>query len=362
MEIAHGNLLHADVQALVNTVNTEGVMGKGIALQFKRAYPEAYDVYREACKAGAVTLGKMHIVDLGGLAGGPRYIINFPTKAHWKSKSKLTDIQKGLEDLVIQVQTHSIKSLAIPPLGCGHGGLEWSQVRPLIFAAFEQIPAVKAVVYPPDGAPAAAEMPNKTERPKMSIGRAALIALMSKYKGAQLAPIIRLLEVHKLMYFLQESGEPLRLDYSAQQYGPYASNLRHVLSKVEGHWLTGYGDGQDSPQKELDLLEGADVEAFDFLSERFDTLDRMERVAHLIEGYEDPYGLELLATVHWVLCHDESANDSADMAVKAVHAWNTRKASTMKPEHIASAWNRLREHRWDTESRSALKRSRASSL
>lgn len=120
---AHGNLLDAEADALVNTVNTVGVMGKGIALQFKRAFPENYKAYKRACDQGAVELGQMFIWDAGALAGdGPRYVINFPTKKHWRSKSKLSDIRAGLDDLVRQLKDLSINSVAVPPLGCGHGG------------------------------------------------------------------------------------------------------------------------------------------------------------------------------------------------------------------------------------------------
>src|SRR5882762_1778498 len=124
IEIVSGNLLEAQVEALVNTVNTEGVMGKGIALQFRQAFPAMFNAYLADCRAGAVTLGKMNVFDLGGLLpSGPRWIINFPTKGHWKSRSRLKDIETGLESLVATVRKLNIKSIAVPPLGCGHGGL-----------------------------------------------------------------------------------------------------------------------------------------------------------------------------------------------------------------------------------------------
>lgn len=137
IEIATGNLLKAHAQALVNTVNTKGVMGKGIALQFRDVYGAMYQKYVEDCKAGRVQLGKMHVYDLGGvIEDGPRYIINFPTKGHWKSQSKLLDIEEGLRDLIKCIRILSIETIALPPLGCGNGGLEWSDVKPQIEAAF----------------------------------------------------------------------------------------------------------------------------------------------------------------------------------------------------------------------------------
>jgi O-acetyl-ADP-ribose deacetylase (regulator of RNase III) len=154
--IQHGNLLKADTEALVNTVNTEGVMGKGIALQFKRAFPENYKLYRKACQDGNVQLGRMFVTQRATL-DGPRSIINFPTKGHWKSRSRLTDIEVGLQDLRKLLLGGSIKSIAVPPLGCGLGGLNWSDVKPRIEAALGDIP-VKVQVFEPSGAPSATEM------------------------------------------------------------------------------------------------------------------------------------------------------------------------------------------------------------
>ncbi|MFT3807175.1 macro domain-containing protein [Arenimonas sp.] len=354
--IAHGNLLKANVEALVNTVNTEGVMGKGIALQFKRAYPAVYDAYEADCRDELVQIGAVHVVDLGGLGGGPNWVINFPTKRHWRAKSKLEDIKTGLVDLVAKVRALGIKSIALPPLGCGHGGLNWSDVLPLIREAFKDLPDVDVQVYPPTGTPDPVDMPNKTKKPPITASSAAVVALASQYREGQMDPVVRLLEIHKMMYFLQEAGEPLRLNYVAHNYGPYASNLRHVLGRIEGHLITGYGDGHDGPGKEIDILPGALDEAMAFLDGRFDTKDRMERVAELIAGYEDPYGLELLSTVHWVMCHSEGAAESAESAIDAIHSWNERKAIAMKPEHIRGAWARLKSMRWDSESRSGPRR------
>lgn len=354
INMAHGNLLNADVDALVNTVNTEGVMGKGIALQFKRAYPQVYDRYKADCDEGLVEIGKMHVVDLGGMGGGASWVINFPTKRHWKSKSRLNDIQAGLDSLVETIRSLKIRSIAVPPLGCGHGGLAWSDVEPLIRKSLGGVPNLRVELYAPSGAPEADVMPNRTDKPKLTPGRAAVIALMSRYKSAMLDPLVRLLEVHKLMYFLQEAGEPLRLSFDKGKFGPYSPNLRHVLNKMESHYLCGFGDGQDSPMKPIQLLEGAEDEAQEFLVGRSETQANMERVAALIEGYEDPYGLELLGSVHWVMMHDREAIDSLDKVVNLVHSWNPRKAGLMKPEHIQKAWDRLKSRDWHTQARSAV--------
>lgn len=341
---AHGNLLAAEVEALVNTVNTEGVMGKGIALQFKKAYPAMFDAYRKAAKSGELHLGKMQVWHTG-LLTGPKYIINFPTKGHWKSASRIRDIETGLADLVHTVRELSISSIAVPPLGCGNGGLDWSDVEPRITAAFDALPDVDVRLYAPSGPPAAAEMPNASERPQMTKGRAALVALIHRYTAQSLmAP--GLIESQKLLYFLQEAGEPLKLRYDANMYGPYADNLRHVFNVIEGHFLSGYGDGSAkvSDAEALTVLPGATGEAESVLSAASETQDRIARVLDLASGFESAYGLELLATVHWLVTRRGLEDDSE--VAKKVHEWSPRKARMFTPEHIGVALDALREQDW----------------
>lgn len=355
IEFVQGNLLRAPVEALVNTVNTEGIMGKGIALQFKQAFPEMFKAYENACKTKEVRLGHMNVFDLGGLVGGPRWIINFPTKGHWKSRSRLVDIDAGLADLIENINRLGIRSIAVPPLGCGHGGLNWEDVRPRIENAFAAIPDVKVALYPPSGAPASSEMPNRTEKPSMTEGRAALLALMDRYLQGLLDPFVSLLEIHKLMYFMQEAGQNLKLRFEAHHFGPYAVNLRQVLIKLEGHHLHGYGDGDDTPTKAIEINAGAVAAANNFLRTHEDVLSRMDRVATLIEGFEDPYGMELLSTMHWIMCHEAEARGSADIAIAAVHRWNSRKREMLQARHLQKAWTRLKTLHWDTESRSVTR-------
>lgn len=346
-ELTQGNLLEAPVEALVNTVNTKGVMGRGIALQFKQAYPEMFRAYEKACAASEVRLGHMHVFDLGGLAGGPRWIINFPTKDHWRGKSRLADLEAGLRDLVSTIRLLGIRSIALPPLGCGLGGLDWNVVRPRIEAAMAELPEVRTLIFAPSGAPDAAAMPNRTQRPEMTVGLAALLMMVDRYLRGMLDPLVSLLAVHKLLYFLQQAGQPLRLRYEACDYGPYAKNLRQVLIRTEKHYTQGYGEGRDDPKHTIELLPGAVEAAREFLEGDEQAKTRMERVGALIDGFEDPYGLELLSSLHWMMQQRPEARTDPDAAVAAVHAWNIGKRDRLKNEHLRKAWERLKQQGWD---------------
>lgn len=350
--ITRGNLIRSDAEALVNTVNCEGFMGRGIALQFKKAFPENFKAYERACRSGRVQIGKMFVFSTGAMMN-PKYIINFPTKRHWREDSRVEDIRAGLVALVEEVRRLGISSVAVPPLGCGLGGLSWRRVRPMIEESFAALPDVRVVLFEPTGAPAARAMPVRTRRPRMTIARAFFIKLMQQY--SEMAYRLTLLEVQKLAYFLQESGEPLRLSYEAGLYGPYAHNLNKVLETLEGHFTQGYGDTQ-KPDVEIELLQGAVEEADRFLAGNEASADRLARVAEVIAGFETPYGMELLSSVHWVAVHGTPPARSADDAVHAVQGWNERKLRMFAPEHIRIAWARLVEQGWLAEARASARR------
>lgn len=343
IEFTSGDILKDDSEAIVNTVNCVGVMGRGIALQFKNAWPENFEAYVEACRRKEVQPGRMFVFDTQQL-GFPRYIINFPTKRHWRGKSRIEDIESGLQALVDEVLSRGIQSVAVPPLGAGLGGLEWDAVRPRIEAALQALPGVRVRVYEPKGAPQADKMHYSREVPVMTAGRAALVELMSRYVRGLLDPTITLLEVHKLMYFMQEAGEPLRLRYTKASYGPYAENLRHVLNKIEGHFVAGYADGGDMPDKPLGLVAGSVEEANTFLEAHPATRERFDRVAALVDGFETPYGLELLSTVHWVAHHDNAGTNLGEV-VRQAHAWNERKKQ-FTPRQIDIALRALGNKGW----------------
>lgn len=342
IRFTHGDILRAETEALVNTVNCVGVMGRGIALQFKQAYPANYEAYAAACERGDVQPGSMFVFETGQLTS-PRYIINFPTKRHWRGKSRIEDIETGLRALSSEIRARGIRSIAVPPLGVGLGGLDWNRVRPLIEKELAGLHEVDVLVFEPGGAPADARRNRSSDVPRMTAGRAALVSLMRRYLDALMDPSISLLEVHKLMYFLQEAGEPLRLRYVKGPFGPYAENLRHVLREIEGHLVSGYADGGDAPGKQLELVPGAIRDAEAFLETHAASHQRFDRVAQLVDGFETAFGLELLATVHWVATK-EGAED-AQSVERQTYAWGDRKRR-FTPVQIGLAVERLASRGW----------------
>jgi len=341
VEYKTGDILSEDVEALVNTVNCVGFMGRGIALEFKRMWPENFNAYAAACHRGEVQPGRMFVFETGRLTN-PRYIINFPTKRHWRGKSRIEDIETGLKALVEEIRDRSIQSIALPPLGAGLGGLDWRVVRPRIERAMLGLPDVRVVVFEPLSQVQAGTHRSK-KIPKMTPGRAALLGLMDRYQSGLLDPFVSLLEVHKLMYLMQEAGEPLQLRLTKGPYGPYAENLRHVLADIEGYYISGYGAGGDEPEKVLELVPGAVNDARAMLDKRPATLRRFERVVELVEGFESPFGLELLATVHWVMKHEGKTTEE-DVAAQT-YEWAGSKQQFSR-EQIRLAQRVLTERGW----------------
>jgi O-acetyl-ADP-ribose deacetylase (regulator of RNase III) len=342
-----GDLLQADTEALINTVNTIGVMGKGIALQFKRRYPEMFADYEKACKRGEVTIGRMYVAETGYL-DGPRYIINFPTKKHWRSPSQLAYIDAGLVDLNRVLRERDIKSVAVPPLGVGNGGLNWVDVEPRLVAAFEQLPDVRFVIYPPAGGTRAIEGVHGLQ---MTWVRALLLEAVRRYLEQRRAmepwedPAgVSHLEIQKLMYFANAAEPGLDLAFAPSRYGPYSERVRHLLQVMEGGFTVGLGDGTakvlanepisltDKGNNALTEYLTADPQA-DRVSAAVNTVLRM------IEGFEGPYGVELLASTHWVATREGAKEPYT--AAAAVRKWTKRKGRIYSDDRVGVALERV---------------------
>lgn len=341
-----GNLLEAETDALVNTVNTVGVMGKGIALQFKKKFPENFKAYRRAYEKDELETGRMFTFETGKLS--PRYIINFPTKRHWRGDSRLEYIREGMEDLIRIVDELGIESIALPPLGCGNGGLDWeTEVRPLVEEAFSRRPEVHVIAFEPSGERDRVKLEPGEKKPELTPARAVMISLIGAYKVAHYS--LGRVAAQKLAYLVQSAGEEsLKLDFEKDKFGPYAENLNFLLQTLDGHYVEGYGDRSGS--SDIHLLPGALEEADVFLKDHPETQRHLERTARLIEEFETPYGVELLASVHWSAA-EESAR-SCKEATDSVRNWTARKGNLFNERHICIAWGRLEAEGWLPANRS----------
>ena len=340
-EIEHGDIFQSDAEALVNTVNCKGVMGRGLALGFKQRFPGNYDAYLAECRSGKMMLGRVHVFRTGRMS--PSYIFNFPTKDHWRGKSKLANIRNGLASLEVEVKRLGIKSIAIPALGCDLGGLDWDEVRPLIVSAVDRLSGVHATLFAPK--PSVASQPAELERySRMALAPAVVVSMMVSYRRAGIGLLISNLEVQKLMYFAQEAGESLELKLNKGRYGPYAENLRFVLRRMSGKYIEGYRNEGDSPSDELRLLDGAEREATEWLDSHYETRVRLERVETLVDGFQSQFGLEVLSTVHWVA--RDLVSPALGEVVDRVWDWNDRKRDMIDRWQIEVCLNRLLELGW----------------
>ncbi|ADE16437.1 Appr-1-p processing domain protein [Nitrosococcus halophilus Nc 4] len=336
IEYTKGNLLKADVEALVNTVNTVGIMGKGIALMFKEAFKDNFDAYAAACKAGEVKIGQMFTTETGNLMG-PQWIINFPTKKHWRNKTKLAWIEEGLEDLRRTIIKYGIDSIAIPPLGCGNGGLDWREVRPLIEKCLVDLNGIHILVYEPTQ-----KYQNVAKRKgvqTLTPARALIAELVRRYwvLGIECS----LLEIQKLAWFLErrleESGldNPLQLDFKANRYGPYADRLRHLLDALDGSYLR--CDKRLADAKPEDTIAFNDTQkeyvATYLKSKAKAYLPALEATTKLIDGFESPLGMELLATVDWLLVREHCKPEVEDVKRGIAH-WPASRSAALRKQRI----------------------------
>lgn len=305
---AEGNLLDADVEAVVNTVNTVGVMGKGIALMFKEAFPENFRQYQAAVKRGEVEIGRMLVIERPVLTGGPRWIINFPTKRHWRASSRLEWIESGLEDLRRVVVELGIRSIAVPPLGCGNGGLDWKDVRPRIERALGSLPGVDVALYGPSRDYRNVAKKKGVER--LTPARALVAELVRRYWV--LGNSCSILEIQKLAWFLEREIEsqglenPLKLEFVAHRYGPFADKLRHLLDGLDGSYLKSDVRLADAKPSDVIAFDDARRERVELYlrTEAASYQPALEATARRIDGFESPLGMELLATVDWLLARE----------------------------------------------------------
>ncbi len=348
IRFTQGNLLDADVDAVVNTVNTVGVMGKGIALMFKERYPENFKDYAAACKRGAVRTGRMFVTRSSEL-GGPRWIINFPTKQHWRGSSKLEWINEGLNDLKKVLVEQGIQSVAIPPLGSGNGGLEWSDVRPLIQSVLADLNGVDVLVYEPTAKYQNVAKGRGVEQ--LTPARALIAEMIRRY--SMLGLDCSILEVQKLAWMLtrvirsSKLEDPLKLSFEANCYGPYAAKLPHLLNAMDGSYLhceKRLADASPLDTIQFDAEWEPRLSAYFVKSEATVYRDAVDTTESLIDGFQSPLGMEALATVDWLLATGKCSPTLSEIR-KSLDEWpdgaGQRKQRIFSDKLLQAALNRL---------------------
>jgi O-acetyl-ADP-ribose deacetylase (regulator of RNase III) len=339
MKYIKGNLMNAPVQALVNTVNTVGVMGKGIALQFKESYPENFRLYAAACKRKELKPGKLLVVKEQSLSG-EKIIINFPTKTEWFQKSKYEYIEEGLKDLVNVIRQYKIESIAIPPLGCGNGGLKWEKVKSLIEQYLGAINDVEIVIYEPNEE--VKELLKKEENKKeskLTPARAMLLYSMFYYEsnGEQSSLFV----ANKLAWFLQRLGENLRLKFEASHYGPFSVQVGHVLHYLNGKYLRGLEQNNTKAFETIELNYSTFEEIKRYINHELkpEQLQRLKELTQLIDGFQSALALEVLATVDYLRKEKKTTNENE--IISYIKEWSNRKKNLFQDKYIQIANNHL---------------------
>ena len=338
IKFKNGDMFSEHVEALVNTVNCVGVMGKGVALEFKKRWPENYKKYKSICAKKGLRPGQIFIFDNGSMfdSDDPRYLINFPTKDHWKAKSKISYVEEGLDALALEVKSLGIKTIAMPPLGCGNGGLKWDEVKPLIISKLGHLENIDIIVFEPFEAREAPEF-SETTLP-MTKGRAILLKTLGdieKYFDGSFDRV----SLQKIAYFVQALGFDLNLKFSRNLHGPYSDALRKSYISLEKHGLIeGFVEG-DRLSK---VTPAGYAVADEFISNNLENAAILiERLDHLIQGYESPYGLELLSSVHWLAHHEKHA--PVEKIIAEMATWNENKRNLFQEDAIREAYKRLED-------------------
>jgi len=316
-----GDILDSTAQALVNTVNTFGVMGKGIALQFKNQFPNNYKLYKEACDNKALKVGDLLVTDEESLLSGKKIIINFPTKTHWRYPSEYEYIEKGLDALVNVLQEKNIKSIAIPPLGSGNGGLDWTRVRAMIEDKLQGLDC-EIYLYEPTHA---IKESLKKERVKLTPARAMMLSVL--YDLVRNGEFVSEFAAEKVAYFLQRLGaeDAFKLEFKPNFYGPYSGKVRHVLYHLNGSYVMGYSSKDKKPFEELSLIMDVEKEVNSFLelpeNQHYKTI--VDKTKKFLSGYYSPFGLELLSTIDFI--KTEKGKEKEAEILNELETWSDRK-------------------------------------
>lgn len=336
-----GNLLDSEAEALVNTVNTVGVMGKGIALQFKNMFPNNFKLYSNACKVKEIKVGHLFVTEEESLIAGKKIIINFPTKTNWRLPSEYQYIEAGLSELIEVIITKNIKSIAIPPLGSGNGGLDWNKVKPMLEKYLVDLDC-EIYIYEPS---LDVQEVLKKERVKLTPARAMLLSVL--YEMVRNGEFVSEFSSEKIAYFLQRFGakEAFKLEFQPNFYGPYSGKVKHVLFHLNGSYIIGYSSKDKKPFEELGLIPDAEKDVNEFLNkpENIQFKNTTEKTKNFLTGFYSPFGLELLSTIDFIISNKHVDTQKA-IAIE-LENWSDRKKTLFtNPKFIQIAINNLKLH------------------
>lgn len=329
IEYIKGNIFDSDAEALVNTVNTVGVMGKGIALRFKNEFPENFKAYKDAVKNNEVETGKMFVSRDRSFNGEEKIIINFPTKKDWRKPSQYSYIEQGLNDLIQKIKEYNIKSIAIPPLGSGNGGLEWELVKKIIHDKLDNI-ETKIIIYEPTK-----EIKEvlKKERAKLTEARALLLYVL--YDMVKQGEYVSEFSSEKVCYFLQKFGAEkyFKLKFIPNFYGPYSGKVKYILNILNGNYITGFSDMSKKPFDPLMLVADGYETVVNFINQKSELKEIGDKTKEFLEGFYSDFALELLSSIDYIMNTHEVFEP--DEIKKQLEKWSDRKRSMFSnPKYI----------------------------
>ena len=349
-----GDLFESSAQTLVNTVNCVGIMGKGIALEFKKRFPDMYEDYVARCAAGEVKLGRPYLYR----TLFQPWILNFPTKEHWRSVSKLSDIIAGLEYLHDHYREWGIESLAVPPLGCGHGQLEWRVVGPTLYRYLASLD-IPVDLYAPHGTPqaeldevflgqspamASADMP--TREVKINPAWVALVEIVARIERERYHWPVGRITFQKIAYFATESGIPTELQFARGSYGPFAADLKPLITKLVNNGLLSEEHvGRMFTIKPGPTYEDAAQQYGPYLRQWEPTIDQIADLFLRMKGQQ----AEIAATVHFAahsLGNRDSASTSEAEVLQEVMQWKQRRRPPLADDEVAQTIRNLNMLGW----------------
>lgn len=324
-----GNIFDSDAEALVNTVNTDGVMGKGIALQFKKAFPINFKLYQQACKDKNIDVGNLFVTKDSNITSGTKYIINFPTKQSWRKPSEYSFIEVGLDDLINVLREKNIKSIAIPPLGAGNGGLEWERVKNIIEEKLSKFD-IDVIVYEPS---TIIKEHLKNERIKLTDARALLLYIL--YDLVKNGEYVSEFSSEKVCYFLQKLGAEkyFKLQFTPNFYGPYSGKVKYVLNILNGSYIMGYSDMNKKPFEPITLVADGYDDVRKHIESNEILLDIANKTTEFLNGFYSDFALELLSSLDYLSIKYNTTN--IDELAQKLEVWSNRKRSLFSnPKYI----------------------------